>query len=170
MVILFSKQKSKCEKELAKILGKYGGNFISDKILNNMGEKFNIVSFYKKADVSIEKGVAVFLDKNLRFKDQKLPIGIVGICEENDKTALEIFKKSHNSVITCGINNKNTVTLSSISQDTLFATLQRSVYDINGNLLEPCELKIKLTENFSPFSVICSVIILLYHGIIPEEF
>lgn len=170
MVILFSNRKSKCEKELAKILGKYGGNFISDKILNNMGEKFNIVSFYKKAEISIDKGIAVFLEKNIRFKDQLLPIGIVGVCEENDKTALEIFKKSHNAVITCGINNKNTITFSSISPNTLFATLQRSIYDINGNLLEPCELKIKLTENFSSFSVICSVIILLYHGIIPEEF
>lgn len=170
MVILLSNRKSKREKEIVKILKKYGGNFISDKILSENGGKFTIISIYKKTEISLDKGIAVFVEKNIRFKEQKLPIGIVGICEENDKTALEIFKKSHNAVITCGINNKNTVTLSSISEDTLFATLQRSVYDINGNLLEPCELKIKLTENFSPFSVICSVIILLYHGIIPEEF
>ena len=170
MVILLSNRKSKLEKEIVKILEKYGGNFISDKTLYINGEGFNIISFYKKAEISIDKGVAVFLEKNIRFKDQKLPIGIVGICEENDITALEIFKKNHNAVITCGVNNKNTITFSSISQNTLFATLQRCVYDINGNLLEPCELKIKLTENFSSFSVICSVIILLYHGIVPKEF
>ena len=170
MVILLSSRKSKREKEIVKILKKYSGSYISDKILSENGGKFTVISIYKKTEISLNKGITVFLEKNLRFKDQRLPIGIIGICEENDKTALEIFKKNHNAVITCGINSKNTITFSSISQNTLFATLQRSIYDINGNLLEPCELKIKLTENFSAFSVICAVIILLYHGIIPEEF
>ncbi len=170
VVILLSNRKSNREKELVKILEKYGGNFISDKVLSENGGKFTIISIYKKTEISLNKGIAVFVEKSIRFKDQKFPIGIIGVCEENNKTALETFKKNRNAVITCGINNKNTITLSSISEDTLFATLQRSVYDINGNLIEPCELKIKLTENFSPFSVICSVIILLYHGIIPKEF
>ena len=170
MVILLSNRKSKRERELVKILEKYGGNFISDKFLIENNGSFTIVSIYKKTEISLNKGIAVFLEKSIRFKEQKFPIGIIGVCEEDNKSAFETFKKNKNAVITCGINNKNTITLSSISENTLLATLQRSIYDINGNLLEPCEFKIRLTEKFSPFSVISSVIILLYHGIVPAEF
>ncbi len=170
MVILLANRKSKCEKEIIKILQKYGGDYISDKVLSENSGNFTIVSIYKKTEIAIDKGIAVFVEKNLRFIDQKFPIGIVGVCEENNHTALETLKKSRNAVITCGINNKNTITLSSIADNTLLATLQRSIYDIKGNLLEPCEFKIKLTEKFSPFAVMSAVAILLYSGITPQEF
>ena len=125
-------------------------------------------TFYYIIVLSIED--KVFVEKNLRFLEQKFPIGILGVCEENNRTALETFKKSKNAVITCGINNKNTITLSSITDNTLLATLQRSIYDVNGNVLEPCEFKINLTEAFSPFAIMSSVAVLLYNGIIPQEF
>ncbi len=170
LVILLSTRKSRREKEIVKILQKYGADYISDKILSAKNGKFIVIGIYKKTEIAIDKGIVIFVEKNPRFIDQKFPIGLVGVCEENNNTALQTLKKSKNAVISFGINNKNTITLSSITEDTLLATLQRSIYDISGNLLEPCELKIKLTEKFSPFAVMSAVAILLYNGIIPKEF
>ena len=68
------------------------------------------------------------------------------------------------------MNSKNTITLSSIIDNELLASLQRSIYDINGKKLEPAEFKIKLNKNYSPFSVMASLAVLLLKGIIPKEF
>ena len=170
MVVLLSNRKSKLEKEIVKILKKYGTNYISDKVLTENDGNFTIATIYKKTEILLNKGIVVFTEKSHHFKEQKLPIGIIGVCEENDRSAFEILKNNRNAVITCGINNKNTITLSSIGENTLLATLQRSIYDIGGNFLEPCEFKITLSENYSPFSVMSATVILLYHGIIPDVF
>ncbi len=169
-MVILSNRKSKKEKEIIKILKQYGANYISDKILTDLCGKFTIASIYKKTELDLQKGIAVFTEKTLRFKDQKFPIGMVGICEENNHLCLETFKKSRNAVITCGSNHKNTFTLSSYSNGPLLVSLQRSFYDINGNIVEPCELKISITEDYSPFSVMCAAVILLYHGIVPDKF
>jgi hypothetical protein len=73
-------------------------------------------------------------------------------------------------VITCGINNRNTITFSSISDSVLLATIQRSFIDISGNVISPCELKICLSEKYSPFAVMVAVAVLLLKGIVPQEF
>lgn len=169
-MVILSNRKSKKEKEIIKILKKYGANYISDKILTETNGIFTIASIYKKTELDFKKGIAVFTEKTLRFKDQKFPIGIVGLCEEDNFLCLETFKKNRNAVITCGANHKNTFTLSSNSNGPLLVTLQRSFYNIEGNIVEPCELKITLTEDFSPFSVMCATVILLYHGILPDTF
>ncbi len=170
MVILFSGRKSRTEKEIIEILTKHGATYISDKFVAENQGLFTIISTYKKTDISLNKGIAVFIDDTDRFNQQTFPIGIIGICEDSNIKALELFKKSHNAVISCGINSKNTVTLSSINDDGLLASLQRTVTDNCGNQIYPSEFKIKLTKEFSPFAVMASVAVLLLNGIVPTEF
>jgi hypothetical protein len=170
VVILLSERKNKCENEIIKILKKYGADHISDKHILKTGGKFTLLSIYKKTEISLNKGIAVFIGENHRLKHQILPIGIIGICEENNLTALENFKYNNSAVITCGINNRNTITFSSISDSVLLATIQRSFIDISGNVISPCELKIYLSEKYSPFAVMVAVAVLLLKGIVPQEF
>ncbi len=170
MVILFSGRKSKAEKEIIEILTKYGGNYISDKFVSENDGNFTIISVYKKCEIKLKKGIAVFLDDTDRFLNQNLPIGIIGICEETNQKALEIFKQNNVAVISCGIGAKNTVTLSSFNSDNLLASLQRTLTDNSGNEIDPCEFKIKLTKEYSPFSIMSSIAVLLINGILPFEF
>lgn len=170
MVILFSGRKSKTEKEIIEILTKHGGNYISDKFVSENEGKFTIISVYKKTEIKLKKGIAIFIDETDRFKKQTFPIGIIGICEDNNLSALQLFKQSNNAVISCGISAKNTVTLSSFNSETLLASLQRSLIDNCGNPIDPCELKIKLTKNYSSFSIMASIAVLLLNGITPQQF
>lgn len=170
VVILLSERKSKIEKEIIEILKKYGANYISDKNITEVAGSFTVVTAYKKTEITVNKGTVIFTERTHRFREQKFPIGIIGICEEKNKTAFETFKKSNNAVITCGINNKNTVTLSSINGDNLLITLQRTLIDINGNHIYPCEFKISLTKPYSPFSIMSAFAVLLLNGITPQEF
>lgn len=170
MVILFSGRKSKVEKEIIEILTLYGANYISDKIVSTTKGKFTIISEYKKTDLRIKKGIAVFIDDTNRFDGQIFPKNIIGICEDSNLKALELFKKSNISVISCGMSTKNTVTLSSLSSDSLLTTLQRTITNNFGAEIEPAEFKIKLNKSYSPFAVMASVAVLLLNGILPKTF
>lgn len=170
MVILFSKRKSKIEEEIIEILLKYGGDYITDKKIIITDSKFTLVSKYKYSEITLKKGIAVFCDDTDRFEKQELPQNMIGICEENNKTALELFKKNCISVITCGMNSKNTVTLSSLNDNTLLTSLQRTVTDSKGTDIMPSEFKVKLNKKYNPFAVMACVAVLLINGIMPTEF
>ncbi len=170
MVILFSGRKNRIEGEIIEILTSLGANYISDKAVLTGFEPITIVSQYKKSKLDIDNGIAVFLDDTNRFSGQEFKGNIIGICEDCNHKALEIFSESKISVISCGMNSKNTITLSSINSNTLLATLQRTITDINGNEIEPEEFKIKTNKEYRPFSVMACIAVLLLCGIIPTEF
>ena len=165
MVVLFSERKSKTEKEIAKILLKYNVSYISDSKIICAERPVNVVCQHKSLDLEIGKGIAVFTDDTNRFENQVLPNGVIGICESGNLNALKVFKKNKIPVITCGVNSKSTVTFSSFCNHTAFLSLQRTVKKI-----EPQEIKIKLCENYQPFSVMASAMILLLNGINPNKF
>ena len=170
MVVLLTNRKSKYEKEIIEILKNYGANHISDKFITENKNNFTIISVYKKTDITLNRGIAVFTEKSNRLKHQSLPIGVIGICEDNNEIGLETFKINHNAVLTCGPGNKNTITNSSISNNTIFLTIQRTIINQNGEKIEPCEIKIELSKNFLPFSVMAAAAILILYGITPNKF
>lgn len=170
MVILFSGRKSSTEKEIIEILTSQGGDYISDKAVCREKGLFTVISEYKKTDLKLKNGIALIIDDTERFEGQVFPKGIIGICEDSNQKALKLFEKSKIPVISCGMNSKNTVTLSSLNSDTLFASLQRTVTDITGKEIEPEEFRIKLKKSYRPFSVMASAAVLLLCGIVPTEF
>ncbi len=170
LVILLSERKSKNEKEIIEILKKYGCNHYNDKTITEGKGAFTCVSIYKPTELLIKNAIAVFTEKTAKFNKQNCPIGVIGVCEDSNKIALENFKKSNNAVVTCGINNKNTITISSFSENNVLVTLQRSLIDIKGNRIEPCEFKIGITKRYNPYSILSSTAILILLGIYPTEF
>ena len=169
MVILFCERKSKTEKEIIEILTFVGANYISDKMVQSGKGLFTVVSEYKKTQLNIKNGIAVFCDNTERFMGQILPQGIIGICEDTNINALKIFSQNKVSVISCGINGKNTVSLSSLGDNELLTTLQRSVINAFGESVDPADFKIRLKKDYNPFSVMASVAVMLLKGILPKE-
>ena len=167
MVIIFSNRKSKTEQEIIEILKQFGATYISDNNIYYQDSSFTIISAYKNTKLNIKKGIALFLDDTKKFENQILPINIIGICEENNKQALEIFYKNKIPAICCGMNAKNTITLSSLNNDDILISLQRTITQLNGNIIEPAELKINLKKQYQPFSVMASIAVLLLLGFLP---
>lgn len=170
MVILFSGRKNAVEKEIIEILSGCGASYISDKTVATNSGNFTIISEYKRTELRLKNGIAVLLDDTDRFDNQVFPHGMVGICEDSNQKALGLFGASGIPVISCGMNAKNTVSLSSLGSDSLLASLQRSVTDCYGNEVDPAEFKIKLTKAYSPFAVMASAAVLLLKGIPPRRF
>lgn len=170
MVILLCRKKSIIAKEIAEILTFHGANHITDSMILQKSGRFTVITKNEVCDLKLNNAVIVFCDNTRQFKNLPLPKGIVGICEENDRTALEILAKSSTPVITCGMNQKNTVTVSSLNGDIWLTALQRSLFDFNGNDVLPSEFKIHLKKRYKPFSVLAAATVLLLYGIKPCEF
>lgn len=169
-VILFSDRKNAVACEIVKILTDHGAGYISDKsVITGKGD-FEVISEYKKTELDVTDGIAVFIDDSERFSGQRFPHGMVGICEEANRTALELFMQSGIPVISCGMNSKNTVTLSSLNSSSLLTSLQRTLTDCGGKTVEPGEFKIKLTKKYHSFSVMAAAAVLLLNGITPDVF
>ena len=91
MVILFAERKSKTEKEIIEILTLFGASYISDKTVCSLEGAFTVVSQYKCIDLKLNNGIAVFCDINDKFKKQIFPLGTIGICENININALNLF-------------------------------------------------------------------------------
>lgn len=163
MVLLFSNRKNKLEKEIIEILTACGGDFISDKAVHITGGLFTVNIFYKKTDIEAQKGIVLLLDDTARFENQEIPKGLIAVCEENNRKALEIIKNSGAPVVTCGINPKNTLTVVGFEKESFIISLQREITDINGKTVLPFDFKINFAKNHSPQAIImcCAIILLL---------
>lgn len=170
MVILLCRKKSIVAKEIAEILTFHGANHITDSMILQKSGRFTVVTKTQGIDLKLNNAVVVFCDGSKQFRNLPLSKGIIGVCEETDRTALEILARSDAPVITCGMNQKNTVTLSSLNGDIWFTSLQRSLLDFKGNDVLPSEFKIKLKKRYKPFSVLAAATVLLLNGIKPCEF
>ena len=170
MVLIFSDRKSAEEKEIISILKGFDITYISDKFIKSGKKGLTILNIHKIVELNIDKGIAVMIGDTSRFSSQKFPKGIIGICDCYNKNSLEIFAKHPMEVITCGMGRKNTVTFSSINQDTALLTFQRNITDFSGRTIEPAEYRLKLKTKYNNFSVMASFTILLLNGIKPDIF
>ena len=59
----------------------------------------------------------------------------------------EILKDVETNIIDYGLNQKSTVTASSISNENIIICLQRNIKNINGKIIETNETKINI-ENY----------------------
>ena len=141
MIIIFADKKTKCGTEISDILY---------RCIPKRQTDFDIVTEYSE---------------NIDF-----PPGSIGVCEYSNSEALKSLMKNCVPVISCGMNGKNTVTLSSVGGSSALVSLQRTVTDIYGRDREPAEFRIRLTHSRSPFAVAAAAAVLLLLGITPDEF
>ena len=115
MIIIFTDKKTKCGTEISDILY---------RCIPKRQTDFDIVTEYSE---------------NIDF-----PPGSIGVCEDSNSEALKLLMKNCVPVISCGMNGKNTVTLSSVGGSSALVSLQRTVTDIYGSDREPAEFRLRL--------------------------
>lgn len=83
-----------------------------------------------------------------------------------DISNLEVINNMKLKVITFGFNQKATITASSVEENTMLC-LQRSITDVNGNILEPQEIEVKTINkklSNSTHNIMAIASILLIYG------
>ena len=160
MIVLLSDKENKTEKQIIKYLTANRTQVKENTV--------NFISLHSQAEEIAAKTVIV-TGRCKSFRKQLISKKTMAICHENNTDALRLFKSNRLSVITCGRGGKNTVSISSITDNTLLLSLQRSITDINGNIIEPCEIKVKLKDSKVGFAELATTIVLLIYGNYPQN-
>ena len=170
MVFLFSDSQSAEQREITEILRRHGADVISGSEATFHHAPFLLVCVSAPLKLEADNGIAIFTSDCDGFRDQQLPGRLSGVCEADNKTALAVFKRNQNPVITCGMDPRNALTLSGVWEYAVSVGLQRALPDPNGAELSPAEYPIRLTKPYTPFAVLASTAALLTEGILPVRF
>jgi hypothetical protein len=117
--------------------------------------------------IQLSKGIVIF-KQGISFYQSglNLPKEFFAIVDPENDDAVLMLKRSCMQTITCGLSQKDTFNFSSIGQEKAVVCLQRSIQNLNGEIIEPCELPIKLNSEQSKYALLSSVAVLVLSGII----
>lgn len=83
------------------------------------------------------------------------------ITDSENQYALRLLKNCGRPVIGCSMSSRDSVSVSCIDDDYRLLCIQRSIPTISGDIIEPCELKIRVSREMPvfPFLAACSVLL-----------
>jgi hypothetical protein len=96
--------------------------------------------------------------------DKDISGGFAAIVEESNNEAAAQLASCGLPAISCGINEKNTVTISSNDLDKIQVCLQRSVTGLNGQTIEPGEFVFESGKETGYTFLAAATIFLLVNG------
>jgi len=136
-VICIKKEFDFIQKEVKKINNK-NINLIhinSKSIKNIKNVKFDVIVIDKKIDEMNNNDMENVLS-DIKYL----------IINSDIEIKSEILKKIKTNIINYGLNQKATVTASSINDENIIICLQRSIKNISRNIIEPNEIKVRIEQ------------------------
>lgn len=111
-----------------------------------------------------ETAIVIFKDAeklDTKFETNKQVVAIVDSC---NKEALKLASETGFPAITCGLSTRDTITLSSINEDSAVINLQREITCFDGNVTEPQEIPVSLYSPIDSFALMCVAAIFILSG------
>lgn len=150
-VITNSKNEEYIIEELSKKIPSKNIIFITDKNIENVKNiRFETLVIDKKInDIKHLKQVASHVKYVILNSDLSIDF--------------RTFENLDLTVITYGFNSKATLTVSSVSENSLIICLQRIIGNVFGEKYDPQEFETKIDKNIDIYAVICVQILLLIY-------
>ena len=153
--------------KLCRVLSDYGGVlYFSDTKAIKYGDFTNISFTVYECDnlqkIEIPDSIIIFKSKQTNEHAIKLSDNIIVITESSNKKAICAISGNNAPCISCGMSGNDSVTLSSISDTDATISIQRSITDIKGKVIYPCDITVKLKhfcDGFSLLSILCFLIL-----------
>ena len=139
--------------------------------LNNVNLKHNIIVInennieniknVKFDTIVINEENPLIFDKNELIKNFLKKIRFL-ILNSDIYNNIELINKLELNIITYGLNLRATVTASSIESDKICISLQRTIENSKGNIIEPKEISLE-PHNMDVYRlIICCILVMLY--------
>ena len=129
---------------------------IKEILKKNSKKDINLIHVTKKSisniknirfeTIIIDSLLSSFKEETLLIENMCLHARYIAINTDLNSQIPDVIKKSKAHIITYGLNQKATVTISSITESGVLIYLQKSLKDINGKIIEIGEEMIKLDE------------------------
>lgn len=137
------------------------------RAVNNYGN----FSIHEDDNLStIKENYDILIFKN-SFKYQKCKLNkqSLYITDSQNKNAISVLKENSLAAVTCGMNFKDTVSISSLNSEQATVSLQRNIVTCDGNIIEPRDVKITLKKKTSIYPLLTSTIVLLVSSSEPKN-
>jgi hypothetical protein len=93
-----------------------------------------------------------------------LPKEFFAIVDPENIDAVQMLKKNCMQTITCGLSQKDTFNFSSIGLEKAVVSLQHTIRNLNGDIIEPCEIPIQFNTEHSEYALLASIAVLVLSG------
>lgn len=97
----------------------------------------------------------------VQLETQKQSLAVVDSC---NKELLQLVSGTNLPAITCGLSPKDTITLSSINDDSAVIDVQRSIICFDGSVVEPQEIPVTLNSPIDNFTLMAAATIFIVCG------
>ena len=151
-------------------------DFIKHNILEkiyNQKQKIDIIKINKRSLENLKNIKFETIIINTKLKDIEKNESYIENILKNSKYLIinsdiqmnkETFKNISLKIITYGLNQKATITASSITQDEVLICLQRNIEDINNNIIEAQEFNVK-KDNENIYNILAIYTILKIYNV-----
>lgn len=169
-VVLYGITGGRVADEIKRILSHYGIISVRGTNIEEVKKEpeFLIIECTTSANINAQKGIIVMTGETSESFQLKLPQTYKGIVFSNDTLALKKLSDNKITTVTCGMSNKDTMVLSSVTDNTASVCLQRKIITLSGNEVEPCEFPVKLKTPITDYALLASFAILLLSDIKPH--
>ncbi|MDD3192500.1 MAG: hypothetical protein PHE47_01375 [Oscillospiraceae bacterium] len=140
--------------------------FVAERQILSRSENpdFVVVEMEHLAQIAVPRAVVLCLEPFDMPEQACLPPDAVGLLSSDNLPAAEFIRRCQIRAMTLGMSSKDTLTLSSITQDRAVLCLQRGISDLSGNILDPVEIPLSLSRRYDAFSILCAAAVLMLSG------
>ena len=136
------------------------------------GCDFLVIESDRPMELNIPDGVIIFkstLDHFANFTGPAIPEGFTAVVESCNAGALTLLRRSGATVITCGMASTDTMSLSSIAEQSGAVSLLREIRTLSGETVEARDIPVSYTPGLSEYGVLAACAVLLLAGRDPEH-
>ncbi len=176
VVLCGKKNDEAVSRPLLKALSHYGGAlYFNGKTLQNFQESgegapyFTVYDCEEIPEIKLEKGILLFKNSFCGTTARSVPAGILTVFESYNGKAAEALKGTGVVAITCGTSAKDTLSVASLDETSATVSLQRTVKDIAGAILEPRDVTVELDSLLSPYQLLAVCSVLMLSGLDPND-
>ncbi|MCL2034166.1 MAG: hypothetical protein FWG94_05480 [Oscillospiraceae bacterium] len=108
--------------------------------------------------------IFVFKDSTKPFAEVETTGERLAIVDSCNQDAIKLVSGTKMPAVTCGLSPCDTITLSSLSEDSAVIGLQRCITCFDGTVLEPQEIPVSLCAQVSSFTLLCAAAIFILTG------
>lgn len=117
------------------------------------------------SDYRLPSGILVFRPNMTgTAADFRFPPHFVAVVEPRNTAATEMLKAQNIRTITCGLSQKDTVTFSSLTENSAVISLQREIESTGGEEILPKEIPVTFACPKPEYAILASAAVLLLSG------
>lgn len=153
-------------------LSLYGGLCYAngDRVLEcGVSTQYFLYENEKVPQIDIPRGILLFKNSIHQKAPVRVPDGFLCVLETKNTKAAEMLQGTDATVITCGTGPKDTLSIAGLESSCAAISLQRNLATLSGNILEPHDFNVKLSQPRSPYQILFVSAVLLISDIDSEN-